>query len=259
MYNLENKVAIVTGGGSGIGQTIALRLADEGAHVVIIGRTEKSLKETAEKHENISYVVADITKTADLERLFSEVKVKFGRLGILVNNAGVAPVTPLESLKMEEYDNTFNINVRGIVDAGRQALPLLKASHGTIINISSSVSLRPMANMSVYSASKAAVSVITKAWAREFSKEGIRVNAVNVGPIWTPIYEKTDLDPEAAKKHIETVQALIPMGRFGTSKPYRHLFRRGVSANRNRTGTYSDGAFRQTGGDCRSRCISCIR
>lgn len=96
MYNLENKVAIVTGGGSGIGQTIALRLADEGAHVVIIGRTEKSLKETAEKHENISYVVPDITKTADLERLFSEVKVKFGRLDILVNNAGVAPVTPLE-------------------------------------------------------------------------------------------------------------------------------------------------------------------
>lgn len=215
MYNLENKVAIVTGGGSGIGQTIALRLADEGARVMIIGRTEKSLKETAEKHGNISYVVADITKTADLERLFSEVKGKFARLDILVNNAGVAPVTPLESLKMEEYDNTFNINVRGIVDAGRQALPLLKASHGTIINISSSVSLRPMANMSVYSASKAAVSVITKAWACEFSKEGIRVNAVNVGPIWTPIYEKTDLDPEAAKKHIETVQALIPMGRFG--------------------------------------------
>ena len=212
---LEEKVAIVTGGGSGIGAIIAKYFAEEGAKVVIIGRREKELAKSSEQHKNISYIVGDVTKTEDISKVISEIRNKYGRLDIVVNNAGVAPVIPLEDTTLEDYNRTFDINVKGVFDMTKQALPLLLKTKGNIINISSSVSPRPMANMSIYSASKAAVTALTKAWAREFSLKGVRVNSVNVGPIETPIYDKTDLDAEGVKKHIETVSKLIPMGRFG--------------------------------------------
>ncbi|MGN6640414.1 MAG: SDR family NAD(P)-dependent oxidoreductase [Mucilaginibacter sp.] len=213
---LDNKIALVTGGGTGIGRAIAKRLADENAKVVIVGRTEETLIEASKQHSNISYIVADIVRTTDDERILSEIKQRFGKLDILVNNAGVAPVTAFAELDMDEYDTVFDINVRGLFDLTRQALPLLKETKGNVVNISTSIVFRPLANMSTYAGSKAAVNMLTKVWAKELAKDGIRVNSVGVGPIETPIYNKTELSQEEAQKHRENVLRIVPLGRFGT-------------------------------------------
>ena len=214
---LQDKIMIVTGGGSGIGQTIAVRAAEQGAKVVIVGRSEGPLQETSNMHQNISYVVGDVSKTEDVTKLIQYVTNTFGQLDVVVNNAGVAPVVPLEAQTLEEFDRVFNINVRAVVDIAKQALPLLKASKGNIVNISSAVANNPLANMSVYSASKAAMDTLTIVWAKELAKDGIRVNSVAVGPIETPIYEKTALSEEEKQAHEENVKRIVPLGRFGST------------------------------------------
>lgn len=211
---LMNKVALVTGGGSGIGRKIAERLANEGAKVLIMGRTRAPLVETSQ-HQNIDYVVGDIACLEDISNTIAELKHRFGRLDILVNNAGVAPVASIENLDILSFDAIFHINVRGPVEFIRQSLDLLWESKGSVINIGSSVSQRPLANMALYSASKAALSAITKSLARELAVEKIRVNAVSVGPIDSPIYEKADLSFEESKAHIDKVSQMIPLGHFG--------------------------------------------
>lgn len=190
--------------------------AQEGAKVVIIERSEAALKETCALNNNINYIVADICIREDLDRVIAEINQKFGLLDILVNNAGAAPVTPLTQSDFSEYEETFGINVGAVAELTRRAYPLLKISQGNILNISSSVALRPLANMSIYSANKTAVTALTKALAREWASENIRVNSIAVGPIMTPIYEKTDLSPEEAKAHKDRVTSMIPLGRFGT-------------------------------------------
>ncbi|ETY72580.1 oxidoreductase [Lactiplantibacillus fabifermentans T30PCM01] len=212
---LQNKVAIVTGGGSGIGKDIALKLAQDGAQVIITGRTEATLADSASQHDNIDYQVTDVTAKEAITALMDKIKTTYGHLDILVNNAGVAPVTPLRDVQDDEITTTFNINVFGIIYMTQAALPLLQASQGNIINISSTVADRPMANMSVYSASKAAVRALTVSWAKELAPANIRVNTVNVGPIETPIYDKTDLTLEEAKAHHDGVAKNILLGHFG--------------------------------------------
>ena len=213
--DLTNKVALVTGGGSGIGRGIAYLLAKDGAKVVIIGRSVNTLLESAAQHENISYIVADIGDSADITRVLDEIKTQHGQLDILVNNAGVAPVTPLADVDMSEFDQVFRVNVRGVVDLTKQSLDLLKASKGSVINISSAVANLPLPNMSLYSSSKAAVNSLTRVWGKELAKDGVRVNSVGVGPIETPIYDKAGLSVEEAQAHIDAVTKLIPFGRFG--------------------------------------------
>lgn len=218
MQTLNNQTALVTGAGSGIGQDIAVKLAQMGANVVITGRKEAPLKETAALHGNISYIVADVSKTEDVSRVLVEIKQKFNRLDIMVNNAGMAPVTPIAKQTLAEFDTVFNINVRAVVDLTTQALPLLKESKGSIVNIGSAVANQPLPNMSVYSASKAALKTLTFVWAKELAKDGIRVNNIAVGPIETPIYEKTELSAEEAQAHKDRVTSLVPLGRFGQPK-----------------------------------------
>lgn len=218
MQTLNNQTALVTGAGSGIGQDIAVKLAQMGANVVITGRREAPLKETAALHGNISYIVADVGKTEDVSRVLVEIKQKFNRLDIMVNNAGMAPVTPIAKQTLAEFDTVFNINVRAVVDLTTQALPLLKESKGSIVNIGSAVANQPLPNMSVYSASKAALKTLTFVWAKELAKDGIRVNNIAVGPIETPIYEKTELSAEEAQAHKDRVTSLVPLGRFGQPK-----------------------------------------
>lgn len=218
MQNLNNQIALITGAGSGIGQDIAVKLAQMGANVVITGRKESPLKETAALHGNISYIVADVGKTEDVSRVLVEIKQKFNRLDIMVNNAGMAPVTPIAEQTLAEFDTVFNINVRAVVDLTTQALPLLKESKGSIVNIGSAVANQPLPNMSVYSASKAALKTLTFVWAKELAKDGIRVNNIAVGPIETPIYDKTELSAEEAQAHKDRVTSLVPLGRFGLPK-----------------------------------------
>lgn len=211
----ENKVALVTGAGSGIGRAVAERYANEGAKVLIVGRTEKSLKETAEANDNIDYFVADLTVTEDVTKIVNHLKEKYGKLDILINNAGWAPVTPIEEVTLDEYDKCFGINVRALLDMTVQSLPLIKESRGNIINMSSVIVKNGLPYMSVYAGAKAAVEMFTKVWAKELAADGVRVNAIGVGSIVTPIYGKTDLSAEGAKEHVERITRNIPMGRFG--------------------------------------------
>ncbi|UWU73517.1 SDR family oxidoreductase [Bradyrhizobium huanghuaihaiense] len=216
MNEVAGQTALVTGAGTGIGRAIAIRLAEEGANVIVIGRTESTLQEAANQHERISWLVADIGRSEDLNRIMDAIEARYGKLDILVNNAGVAPVTPFVDLDMAEFDKVFQSNVRGLVELTHKALPMLKERKGNIVNISTSIVDKPMANMAVYAASKAAVNMFTRVWAKELAADGIRVNSVGVGPIETPIYEKTNLSPEEAQQHIDRVKSIVPLGRFGT-------------------------------------------
>lgn len=212
---LENKTALVTGGGTGIGRTLAKRLADEGAQVLIIGRNEDTLKESATQDNKISYMVADIGNSDDIQQIVSEIEQRYGKLDILVNNAGMAPVTPFTEVDMSEFDNTYRVNVRGLLELTKETLSFIKQVKGNIVNISTALVSSPLANMSVYSSSKAAVNSLTRVWAKELAKDGVRVNSVGVGPIETPIYDKTELSPDEARAHRERVQRTVPLGRFG--------------------------------------------
>lgn len=215
MNRFEEKVVVVTGAGTGIGRAVAQRFAKEGAKVLILGRTENTLKETAEADEDISYVVADIEKDEDIEKVVSEVKEKYGRLDILVNNAGWAPVTPFSDVRMDEYDKVFGINVRALVNITLHMLPMLKESKGNVINMSSVICKNHLLNMSMYAGTKAAVEIFTQIWAKELAPEGVRVNAIGVGAIETPIYGKTELSDSGIKEHIEKITKAIPQGHFG--------------------------------------------
>lgn len=217
MYEcFDNKTVIVTGAGSGIGQAVAKRFADAGANVLILGRTEKTLKETASLSSKISYIVADITKSEEIKKVIEEIKSKYGRLDILINNAGTAPVCPIIEAPLSQYDSTFNTNVKALIDLTVNCYPLLKETKGNVVNISSTMVTKPVANMSIYAASKAAVYTLTRTWAKEWAKDGVRANSVGVGPIETPIYNKTDLSEIEAQKHKDMVQKLVPLGRYGT-------------------------------------------
>ncbi len=215
MSRFSGKTALVTGGGAGIGLSIALTLAREGADVIVTGRSESSLRGAITAHNKITTIVADVGKSHDVTRIIEHISKDFGRLDILINNAGMAPVTALADQTLTEFDEVFNINVRAVVDLSVQALPFLKASKGCIINISSAVASRPLPGMSVYCASKAALRTLTFVWAKELAKDGIRVNSVAVGPVETPIYEKTELSEDDAKAHRERVTQLVPLGHFG--------------------------------------------
>lgn len=215
---LRDKTALVTGGSTGIGRAIAHRLASEGAYVIITGRHEETLRDATGQDAKLSYVVADVTDPEHVERTIAAAESRRGGLDILVNNAGIAPVAPLVQMDLDHFDTVFNVNVRGLVDTTLKALPLLRAAKGNIINISSVVGTRPMANLSVYAASKAAVIALSQAWAKELAAEGIRVNVVNPGPIDTPIYQKFGLSEEARQEMAATIKSGVPLGRFGTAE-----------------------------------------
>ncbi|MEV6319571.1 SDR family oxidoreductase [Nocardia sp. NPDC051787] len=222
---MSHKVILLTGGGSGIGRTGARSLADAGHHVVIVGHHEADLAETAREIPTLDYVVADITDTDDLARAVAFVTDQHGRLDVLVNHAGTAPVVPLADLDMAVFDQVYAVNVRGLVDLTRQCLPLLKQSRGSIINISAALVDNPMGSMAIYSSSKAAVNHLSKAWAKDLAADGIRVNHMSVGPIESPIYDKTDQTSDERRAHVEAVTAQVPLGRFGTAEEVTAVIR----------------------------------
>ncbi len=215
MKRLEGKVAVITGGNSGIGLATAKRLLDEGARIAISGRSQKTLNEAAKTlGKEVLVVQADVSKLADADKLFSAVEQRFGKIDILFVNAGVAKFVPMEAVSEAHYDEQFDINTRGAYFTIQKALPHLNDGASVILN-SSVVSHQGVTNGSVYAATKAALRSFTRSLAAELVGRNIRVNAVAPGPIETPIFGRTGLSQEAVDGFKESVVASVPMKRFG--------------------------------------------
>jgi NAD(P)-dependent dehydrogenase (short-subunit alcohol dehydrogenase family) len=218
MRRLEGKVAVVTGGNSGIGLASAKRLQEEGALIAISGRSQKTLDEAAKfLGKDTLAIQADVSKLADADKLFNAVKQRFGKIDVLFVNAGVAKFIPLEAVTEEHYDELFDINTKGAYFRVLKSLPLLNDGASIILN-TSVVSHLGVANGSVYAATKAALRSLARSFAAELVGRNIRVNAVAPGPIETPIFGRTGLPQDVLDDLAKTVVASVPMKRFGTSE-----------------------------------------
>jgi len=212
MNTLENKVVLITGGGTGIGKATAASFIEEGAKVVIVGRRASVLEETvSELGDSAQFVVGDVSKSGGPKAIVDEVIARHDRLDVVVNNAGTVTMGPVMELDDEEIERVFRTNVFSILAVSREALPHLIKTQGSIINISSTVSTSVMPGISVYAASKAAVDHITKTLAVECGPSGVRINAV------APGLTATDMAAEASPdgQMQEMMVSQTPMGRVG--------------------------------------------
>jgi NAD(P)-dependent dehydrogenase (short-subunit alcohol dehydrogenase family) len=211
---LAGKIAVITGGSSGIGLATAKRFVEEGAYVVIAGREEKELKEAAAFIErNVTTVAGDVSRLEDLDRLYAVVKEKHGHIDVLFANAGAGTIAPLAVATEAHFDQTFDVNVKGVFFTVQKALPLFKDG-GSIILASSVTNVLGSPGFSAYAASKAAVRNFARAWTMELKDRKIRVNSMSPGPTDTPALEKTTgLTAEQAKQAAAQFASQIPMGR----------------------------------------------
>src|SRR5262245_21386706 len=213
---LEGKVAVITGGNSGIGLATARRFVAEGAHVFITGRRQAELDEAVTQiGRNVTGVQGDVAHLADLDRLFATVSQQRGRLDILFANAGIpASAAPLGEITEEHFDNVFRINVKGLLFTVQKALPLV-ADGGSIILNASIVASKGLESISVYSASKAAVRSFARCWTTDLKHRKIRVNVISPGYTETPIFNKAGLTQERVDELKVGFAAAVPMGRMG--------------------------------------------
>ncbi|PYU35892.1 MAG: hypothetical protein DMG31_02615 [Acidobacteria bacterium] len=215
MKGLEGKVAVVTGGNSGIGLATAKRLQEEGARVAISGRSKKTLDEAVKTIGNgVVAVQSDVAKLTDVDKLFAEVSQKLGKIDVLFVNAGVAKFPSLAETSESVYDELFDINMKGAYFTIQKALPFLNDGASIILNTSVAGS-KGFAGASAYSATKAALRSLARTAAAELVGRGIRVNAVAPGPIVTPIFGRTGLPKEALEQFAKETVAKVPMNRFG--------------------------------------------
>lgn len=217
MGRLDNKVAVITGGNSGIGLASAKRFAAEGAKVVILGRNAETLRAAAEEigHGAIA-LQGDVTSDADLTALFTKAEESFGKVDILFANAGLGEPGPLAELDRASFDKQFDINVKGMVFAAQKALPHL-SDQASVILTSSVVDAMPMPGMSVYAATKAATKSFMQTFALELAGNGVRVNSIAPGPIETGFFGRLDIPEEQAAAMAEGIQNSVPMKRFGSA------------------------------------------
>jgi NAD(P)-dependent dehydrogenase (short-subunit alcohol dehydrogenase family) len=215
MSRLQGKVAVITGGSSGIGLATAQRFVQEGAHVFITGRRQGELDKAVKLiGRNVTAVQGDVTATADLDRLYARVASEKGKFDILVANAGFIEPQTLEKATEQNFDKTFGINLRGLVFTVHKGLPLLNRN-ASIVVISSIAGTKGIPGYGTYSATKAAVRSFVRTWAAEFGSSGIRVNAISPGPVDTPIID-TQADTKEAVDQIKASFAqAVPIGRLG--------------------------------------------
>jgi NAD(P)-dependent dehydrogenase (short-subunit alcohol dehydrogenase family) len=209
MGKLQGKVAVVTGGTTGIGFATARRFVDEGAYVFITGRRQKELDDAVKAigSNNVAGVRGDVSKLQDLDRLYETVRVR-GKIDVLVANAGVGEFAPLASLTEEHFDKLFDVNVKGTLFTVQKALPLMNDG-GSIILVGSVASVKGTPSFGTYGATKAAVRNLVRTWTMELKDRRIRSNVLSPGPIRTPL---VDLQPPET---IARMVATIPMGRMG--------------------------------------------
>lgn len=212
---LEGKVAVITGGSTGIGLATAQKFVAEGAHVFITGRRQKELDEArALVGRNVTAVQGDVAKLEDLDRLYETVRREKGGIDVLVVNAGIAELAPTSDATPEHFDKVFNTNVRGAFFTVQKALKLIR-NGGAIVLVASVVQYKGFPATAVYSATKAAVRSLGRTWAAELKERRIRVNTLSPGPIDTPIMELMTGSAEAAEATRKQFAQLNPMGRMG--------------------------------------------
>jgi NAD(P)-dependent dehydrogenase (short-subunit alcohol dehydrogenase family) len=212
---LEGKVAVITGGNSGIGLATAKRFASEGAKVVITGRRQPELDAAVKEIGSGAIGVrGDVSNLADLDRLYATVKEKHSRVDIVFANAGGGEFAPLGEITEQHFDKMFNSNVKGLLFTVQKALPLMPDGGAVILN-ASIASIKGMAAFSVYSATKAAVRSFARSWTSDLKARKIRVNAISPGPIETPIMDNIGGSVEKTKEFKAGMAAAVPLGRLG--------------------------------------------
>lgn len=214
---LSGKIAVITGGNSGIGLATAKLFLKEGATVAIIGRDSKTL-EAAKKElgGNLIAIKADVSSIEQVEAAAQEIKSKLGQIDILFANAGIAEFLPMEQVDEAFFNKTFDINVKGVYFTTQKFSPLLR-DNGAVLFNTSVVNQKGWPGTSVYSASKAAVRSLARTLAAELVSRNIRVNAISPGPIETPIFGRMGMPPEAVKEMADSILLQSPMHRFGSA------------------------------------------
>ena len=216
MKKLEGKVALITGGNSGIGLATAKLFHEHGAKVVITARSKETYeKAKSEFGAHFDVVQTDVSKPTELDHLYSHIKSKHGGLDVIFANAGVAQFSPTSEVSPDFFDNQFDTNVRGLYFTVAKALPLLRKGSSVVLN-ASVVSQKGMPNGSVYAATKAAVRSFARTWTAEIPVAQTRFNVLSPGPIETPIFSKTGMSAEQLGAMAEELKSGVPAGRFGT-------------------------------------------
>ncbi len=215
MGKLDGKIALITGGNSGIGLATAKQFVSEGAYVFITGRRDAELAAAVKDiGRNVTGVQGDVSKPGDLDRLFAQIKREKGRLDVVFANAGVAKFAPFGTVTEELYDSIFGINVKGLLFTVQKALPLMPDGASIILNASIVASKGLTAN-SVYSATKAAVRSFARTWTTDLKDRRIRVNAVSPGPIDTPGLSDLAASTGAGEQRLKMIASGVPLGRLG--------------------------------------------
>ena len=221
MSDLKGKVAVVTGGNSGIGYSTAKKLKEQGATVIITGRSAERVRKAADEL-GVKGIIADVSDLSAITTAATQVKNEFGNIDILFVNAGIFTPAPVGQISEDIFDNLMNINFKGAVFTIEHFLPILNDG-GSIINLSSVNAYTGMPNTAIYGASKAAMNSYTRAASTELAPRKIRVNAVNPGPIYTPIFGKTGMSEEQLNGFASAMQDRIPLKRFGQPEDVAEL------------------------------------
>ncbi len=218
MPRLSGKIALVTGGNSGMGLESARLMAKEGAQVIITGRRQNELDDAVRSIGNNTIgVQGDVSSLADLDRLMAVIKTKFGRLDVIFANAGHGNFAALGEVTEKQFDSEFATNVKGVFFTVQKALPLLSDGASVILN-ASIAGYKGFPAFSVYSATKAAVRSFARSWTTDLKARKIRVNALSPGPIDTPIFGKGSLSDEQVEQMKQGFASQVPLGRLGRSE-----------------------------------------
>jgi NAD(P)-dependent dehydrogenase (short-subunit alcohol dehydrogenase family) len=213
---LEGKIAVITGGNSGIGLATAKKFVTEGAYVFITGRRQKQLDlAVSEIGENVMGIQSDVSNLADIDKIYNTVKDQKNHIDIIFANAGIAQFAPLEKISEEHFDKIFSINVKGLLFTVQKLLPIFQEGGSIILNASIGSS-KGVEESSVYSATKAAVRSFARTWTVDLRDRKIRVNAISPGPIDTPIFSNLTQNEEQSEQFKKNIVNTVPMRRMGT-------------------------------------------